>query len=482
MLVGICLGTAFYAPHVAGGLSLRPLAFEPTASVNLNFEVYHVAAEVARDGGNFYDAPPEGRTDDYVYLYPPVTVLAFYPFTLVGPWTGYLLATALTVLASAASTWAVVAYVEDHGRRLGWLDAALIFAFFLGSIYAAGTVIFGNVNLWLAGLTSVALFALLRGREAAAGALFALAALFKLFPALVGLWLLRVRAWRATAAAIATGVAGILFGVVVFGLERTEYYALEVVARRSETGAFVGGYPVGSLNYVTVQRPVSWLVWTVHPGASTAWLYAASAFVLAFVLAFFYADLSRPMDRHAAVFATVTVAVVAFPALRWYLVLVYLPLLVLAYDWAGPGYPLFLAGGALFSLSFHPRDVHASLTSPADARWIEGANGIVPSVDLPAVVATLSPALGAFAPLAVLGTPQLWGLFLVSLACAISKVAAETDPVSAIRRWHGGERPAPWIGDDTTPPYGPDRSDSRSERAAATAPGGTLDAAGEGSE
>lgn len=494
VLVGLAFGYEFYEPHVVGALSAWPPAFEPTSSHNLNFEVYHVAAEVALAGGEFYDAPPEGRSDQYVYLYPPITVVAFVPFTLVDAWTAYGLATGLSVLAAAASTWAVVAYVEGeragerstaidgHGtadsaavsdstttadpagidrpaptdvrpRRLGWLDAALIFAFFVGSIYAAGTVVFGNVNLWLAAFVSVGLLALSRGREVAAGILLALAALFKLFPALVGLWLLRARAWRATAVAIATGVSGIVAGLLAFGRGPTEYYVREVVVGRSETAAFVGGYPPGALNYVTAQRPLSWLVWRLHPGASAAWLYVATALALGAVLLFFYADLSRPMDRHAAVFVSVAAAVVAFPALRWYLVLVYLPLLVLAYDWEGPGYGLFVAGGVIFSISVHPRDVYAFLASPTSAGWLEPANAAVPLVDVVALVGTFEPLLVAATPLAALASPQLWGLVLVCVACGRAKVAAGTDPANAVRRWRVGERPAPWIDAAATPPF-----------------------------
>ncbi|SDR35017.1 glycosyltransferase family 87 protein [Natronobacterium texcoconense] len=453
VLVAIGFGASFYSSHLEG-LTLVPFAFDSASSFAINYEVYHVAAETAQSGGDFYDAPPERLSADYVYLYPPITLLAFYPFTLFEVAQGFLLATLTSMLAGAASTWAVVAYVEDHGRRLGWLDVALIFAFFVGSLYAAGTVVFGNVNLWLAGLLSIGFLALLRGREMVAGVAFALAALFKLFPALVGIWLLRVRAWRATAGAIATGIGGLLFGLVLFGREQTTFYFREVVAGRSESEAFVGGYGVGELNYVTVQRPVSWLVWTVYPGASTGWLYATTAVVLAGFLAFFYADLSRPMDRHAAIFATTAAAVVAFPALRWYVVLLYLPILVLAYCWEGPGYPFLVAGVVVFSTSPHPRDVYAVLESGIAPWWLETADGYVPLVDLLATFDLLAPLLQPFAPLAALGTTQLWGIALIALGCAISKVAAGTDPVSAYRQWRAGEGSLSLL-EGITPPYGP---------------------------
>ncbi|MXR21336.1 glycosyltransferase 87 family protein, partial [Halobacterium bonnevillei] len=110
----------------------------------------------------------------------------------------------------------------------------------------------------------------------AAGVAFGSVALVKLFPALVGAWLLRQRAWLAIAAATATGVLGLASGSLVFGPETTAAYLTDTLAHEASVGSFTGG-PDPTAPFVTVRRQLT----AVFPGLPADWLLPASAFVLA---------------------------------------------------------------------------------------------------------------------------------------------------------------------------------------------------------
>jgi len=333
--------------------------WEPSSLMGVNYHVYHVAAEAAMAGENFYTVHPPGQPA-YHYLYPPASVIAWYPFTAVGWTTGFALLTLLTVLAGLASAWLLVEYVEEFGPALGWVDVAIVTAAFVLSTHSFGSIYFGNVNVLLAVAIVAGFWALTVDRDGLAGVSFAGAASVKVFPALVGLWLLREKEWKATAVALATGIAGLVAGVALYGFDRTWYYFTVVPGERSRTAQFVGGYPVDAFPYVTVQRPLSHLLWSVWPAATYTHLVVLSVVVCGVVLAYFYLDVSGEHERLMAVFATMVVTVLVFPALRWYVVLVYLPLFALAYVWReGPGRLAFVAGALLFAVGETPTEVAA---------------------------------------------------------------------------------------------------------------------------
>lgn len=392
-------------------------------NMGINYRAYHVAAEAARAGKDFYAVHVPG-VEWAVYLYPPITVVPFYPFTLVEWTTGYAIMTGLSVLAGVAGTALIVDYVEDVGRPIGWLDVALILALFLLSTHVMGSIYYGNINLLLAFAFAVGFWALANGRDRLAGAAFGAAALYKVFPALVGVWLLRDRRWVATAAAAATGLGGLVAGAALFGPRTTWVYFTDVLAGRSGSTAFIGGYPVDGTYYVTVQRPLSHVLWTVWPGAPYPVLVGLAVVAGAAVLAYFYRDVRDRRDRLMAIFATAVVAVVLFPSFRFYLVLLYLPLVALLYVWEdGPGRTAFVAGGLLTSFTFRPGDVVELIA------W------------LPDPVYALGYFVGGFA------TAQLYGLALMLAGCAWYKhhSAAERDGIAehlrAVVGWDAAGRP-----------------------------------------
>jgi hypothetical protein len=366
LVAALAFGLASYVAKPEIGLFRWAIGYTETVNyMGVNYRVYHVAAEHALAGEPFYGVSPPDTVDGYRYLYPPVSVVAFYPFTLVDWTTGYVLMTLLSVLGGILGTVLTVQYVEKLGCPLGWIDVLLVFALFVFSIHVAATIYFGNINILLGMAFVVGFWALARERDALAGVSFALPALFKLFPALVGVWLLRDRRWRATGVAIATGIAGSLAGVVLFDIDATVHYFTHVLGERGATDAFVGGYPIDSKYYVTVQRPLSHLIWGLWPNAPYAVLPASSVAVCAAILGYFYRDVSTRRRRVIAMFATVVVALVVVPSFRLYAPLLFVPFVALLYSWTGetPDRIVFLAGSLLFAVPTRPKYVVSATES-----------------------------------------------------------------------------------------------------------------------
>ncbi|APW97271.1 hypothetical protein CHINAEXTREME_05560 [Halobiforma lacisalsi AJ5] len=365
-----------------------------------NFEVYRVAAETALAGGNFYDVAPE-RFPEFYYLYPPITIVPFLPFAAVGRWSGFLVHTALEIALALSLAALIARWIERH-RPLAALDRALIAGFVVASIHSVPSLVYGQVNLRMALSVGVGLFLLERAvadddsrLEGVAGVALGAAALLKVFPAAVGVWLLRLRAWRAVGAATATGLGGLALGAVAFGLDRTRTFFFEALLPRSDGEAFVGGLdPVAP--YVTVRRPLSVLV-DLEPTA----LSAVAAIGLLVPLGFVYAGpLETPVDRLVAAHATVLAVFVFFPSFPLYYVIAFatlLPLLYLLEDPAVRG--LFLGGAGLANLAI-------------TAGTLEDVAAATP----PAVG---EPLLAIGTPILTLATPMLVGCLLMLAGCIL---------------------------------------------------------------
>ncbi|WP_144901402.1 glycosyltransferase family 87 protein [Halobellus captivus] len=408
MLFAILWGAASYDRNF--NPAFLPPGWDPGSNVGANIRTYRYAAQVAREGQSFYGVAPPGLGDWAVYLYPPITVGAYYPFTAFEWLTGYQIIVALNVIAGVVVAAAIVRFVDRISHRLGWLDAALIVGVVLLSPFTFGTIYYGNINLIVAVAFVLGFLAIEGDRSAAGGAAFGLAALFKLFPALVGAWLLKTRSWRSIASATAVGVGGILAGVLAYGREPTVTFFTEVVPNRSETADFVGGYPVDSTYYVTIQRPLSHVIWGLFPDAPAEALLPLALLVSGVVLAVFYRDVRSLQGRLIAIFATLVVTVTVFPALQWYLVLLFFPMIPLWYLWEGPGRLLFLAGGAVMFANSPPGAIIAEMRE----------------LGLPGVVEFVAASVFAFA------TVQLYGIAIMLAACAVWKY--DRHPARAVRR------------------------------------------------
>ncbi|MCU4802573.1 DUF2029 domain-containing protein [Halobacteria archaeon HArc-gm2] len=399
LAAGVCFGLAYL---VAVPL-LRP------AQVGLATDVYFFAAERVLVGESPYFAAPPGRPG-YEFVYQPVVVLAFVPHALTGSAVGaYVLQTALNLLSAGAIAVLLVRYVERSGVTLTRLDRALVAGFVLASVHSISVFVMGQVNLQLALAIAVGGILLDRGSQSRAGAAFAAAATVKLFPAAVGLWLLRRRAWRAVAAAVATGTALLLAGVLAFGPSLFQTYLVEVLAGESHTAEFAGGLDPSTM-YVTVRRPLA----ALFPATDPTLLTLTALALLGPVVVAASWDVSTRRGRLVALLATLLATMLVLPLEPFYFSLLYYPLVPLLYL-LEPGRVrgVFVAGTVILS---------AVISYPA----VEGLLAIAPvSQGLSTTLAAITREIFRFAQ------PPLVGALLLLAGCVLFQYEAVREDVSA---------------------------------------------------
>jgi alpha-1,2-mannosyltransferase len=153
-----------------------------------------------------------------LYTYPPFLAVAFVPAAAVfdddtfANW--FWLAFGAALLAIVVIRVARREHIADGWDLVLLLMAAFAFAPVQGELFI------GNVHLLLLGLLGGAYLALRRGTQAGelvGGALFATAAMVKIFPGLMILWLLLARRFRAFVASLVTLVALVLITIPITG-------------------------------------------------------------------------------------------------------------------------------------------------------------------------------------------------------------------------------------------------------------------------
>ncbi|WP_459192787.1 glycosyltransferase family 87 protein [Halosimplex sp. J119] len=389
----------FATGALLGALALGNYAVNRPGTFGLNYRVYHVAAEAALAGEDFYAVTPPDS--GYHYLYPPAAVLAFLPSALFESWVpGFVAMTLVSGLASAVATRLLAGYVESLGHSVGRADRALLFAFLFASAHSAPSLAYGQVNHLLVAALVAGFVWLARDRDARAGVALALPACVKVFPGLVGLWLLRRRAWRAIGAAVGTAAGLGALGLLAFGVDATRTYVVDALVPRRETAAFVGGL-APSRSFVTLRRPLS----VLFPNVDPTWYAVGAAALLAPVLAALYWRVETTTDRHVAVHGTLVAMVVAVPSLLLYYAYTAFSLVVLLYDLpAGRGRQVFVAGALVANVSMSFGTLREVVhVAPLDS-------------------GTAQAILDALLPVFRLGTPVLYGSLLTLAGCLVYRV------------------------------------------------------------
>jgi DNA-binding transcriptional regulator YdaS (Cro superfamily) len=303
--------------------------------------VYYHAAESLLDGGDIYEVAPPDRPG-YYYIYPPVVIFAFVPHVLAGsPVGAYLLQTGLNVCFGAGIAIVLWRALARRGVSLSRLDAVLLFGFALLSSYSAISVVNGQVNIGLGFAIALGLDGLDRNRGEVAGLAFALAALVKVFPAVLGLWLLRRRAYRGVAVAIAVGLTGLLVGLLALGPDVTATYLTDVL-----TGRYDGfdGAPDPTQTRAGAQRQIAALF-----GIGPPYVTPLAALSLAPILGYLYLDVETAIQRQATALGTILVVLLFLPLQRLYMVLFVFPLVLLLYQLPGGRSRTLLLGSTLVS-------------------------------------------------------------------------------------------------------------------------------------
>lgn len=325
---------------ISGLVSFVALPFVDLEQLMLASDVYYYAAEALLSDGDIYDVHPPGRPG-FHYIYPPVVIFAFVPHALFGsPGIAFAIQTVLNGIFAAGIAVLLWRALSRRGFSLTRLDALLFVGFASASAYSAITVINGQVNIWLAFALAVGLDSLDRNRHTAAGLAFAAAALVKVFPAVLGLWLLRVRAYRGVISALALGVGGLLAGLLALGPELTITYLTEVL-----TGRYDGfdGAPDPTQTRGGAQRQVAALF-----GLGGPYVTVLAGAILTPILGYLYLDVGTDLQRQSAVLGTILVTLLFFPLQRLYMVLAIFPLVILLYQLpSGRSRTLLLVGAVV---------------------------------------------------------------------------------------------------------------------------------------
>jgi hypothetical protein len=295
LLAGIILGGATIVGHTV---------FSDV--VTGDFQAYYYGAQAAFDGESLYfDRGYEGG----YYIYPPVTLVYFALYSELPFLAGYGLHTLVSVVVATLVARATIDVIRRH-TTLTTADAVLVWAFFLFSSCAIASLSLGQVNILILGLIVLGYLQLERGQSLRSGASFAVAATPKLFPTLLGVYLLANRNWRATAAAITTGVGGIVLGAALFGVGLTENFFLWLVRDQGikTDGLSANTVPPADLFIVTLARPLANFFPTFG-----FWEYLLlSITILAVPLAYVYTGSYR-YDRLVGLLATLVAMVVIIP-------------------------------------------------------------------------------------------------------------------------------------------------------------------------
>ncbi|MEE6208929.1 glycosyltransferase family 87 protein [Salarchaeum sp. III] len=370
-----------------------------------DFRAYYTAAEAVIHGHSFVGI--NTGIPGVTYVYPPISVVFFLPHTAMGSWQlAFAFQTAINVCATIALAALTIRTIETYRGRLPLIDRTVITGFCLGTVPVMAVFGLGQVDMVIALALAAAFVALEHGREGIAGAALGGAALVKLFPAVLGLWLLWRRAWRALAAAVLTGISGVIVGGVLFGFEIYSEY-LHVLAGRSRIAAFSETVSPNFFS-MTLFRPFSQLFPHTDPH-----LYALFAVLAVTPILALTATRDHTVTDRVTTYLTALIAMlVVSPASNTlYVVYVYFPLLCLLHlDTGQRGRTALLVGTIAIAFPVQPAQIHAVLTTA----------GVSPSLTTQGF-GILSEAL------TVVSIP-LAGLLAILGWCAVRSTRTRTDP------------------------------------------------------
>jgi hypothetical protein len=372
---------------LTGVLGVALAASEFLDSPELDYQAYYFTGRAVVRGEEFVGtAIHEGSfLTDKEYVYTPITAPVFAGYGLLPEWQiGYVINIALLSVVFFLIARLGLDFIESQGGSLSRVDRWLIVGFHLFSGHTVLALFRGNVDPIILLMLAVGFLAMEGDEQVKGGVLWAVAALFKLFPAVLGIWMLYRRRYRAIAAAVVTGVGFTLLGIAVFGIDAHLEFIDFILNERSRQGAFEGGLDP-NITWITLRRPLSQVL-----ALSGNQLILVSAAIASPVVALVYRDADSTMDRMVAFFATMLVLLITIvPSTLNYVVYLYFPLVALVYlVEERRSKQLFLAGLVLVSLPLYPEQVELILSATplpggvVDA-LVAGARAVMTYVSVP---------------------------------------------------------------------------------------------------
>ncbi len=235
-------------------------------ALNTDFPNYYLAARLFRGGfplERLYDwvwlqrqKDHAGITEQPLVGYIPLTffsALVVAPFSSLPP-----LAAKHCWLAVNVGLLCGTGHLLCRMTRLGWVRVLLIV--FLAVVPLRTNFQFGQQHLLLCFVLALAAWLDARQRPALSGAMLAVAASLKLYPALFGIYLVRKRNWRALAGLLLTSAILGLIGLRLFGFGPLRDYVLDIIPRglRGENNdpyTVVANSPTALLRRLFVREP-----------------------------------------------------------------------------------------------------------------------------------------------------------------------------------------------------------------------------------
>ena len=263
------------------------------------FNVFYAAAEGALEGEVVY------ATEFGLFVYTPITLSYFVPFAVLFDFpTALLVHRVLSVCAAFGYGLALAGFLDDRDL-LSRGDRALVVACLTIGLYPIVVVVLGGIEIYLGILLGMGFVLTERGDDRAGGALWAVASLFKIFPALWGAYFLVTRRWNAVVGAVVTGVGATLAGVALFGFDAYRRYFESAAADRVRFEMFANGQSPDN-EAVTPIRPLSQLFPNVDP---EFWLPVIVAVVVVCVLYVYLKTPQSGLDDRANLLLVTVIAV-----------------------------------------------------------------------------------------------------------------------------------------------------------------------------
>jgi hypothetical protein len=247
-------------------------------TLNTDFPNYYIAAQLVHeryDTSRMYEWAWIERQKDHraidipvIGLLPitPFSTLFALPLTVLTP----LAAKHVWILFNLACLIPIVCFLKSM-TGLSYQRIAL--AIFL-SFPLHRNLLYGQFYIFLLMMITAACFSYLRGFRALAGALIAIAAISKIFPALLFLFFLQRREWRALASGVITASVAIAVSIRVFGLNAHRTWLQEVLPWVMH-GEGLGTYtPTPSITGVLHCLFLSEPQWNPHPWHVSVLWYA----------------------------------------------------------------------------------------------------------------------------------------------------------------------------------------------------------------
>jgi hypothetical protein len=222
IMVFLCLVLPLYAVK---GITDSMDHAQGTGTVGgIDFKAYYIAADMLRQGKDFYDVEQQSREvlarglplNESFYIYPPLLAILFVPLTILPMNTAAQVWFFLNVTLYGASLL-VLCKAVDLGRRSRNLPLLWTLAFlFPPALY---TIYKGQVNILLLLLLALTCWLYTKGSQRLAGAALGVAIMVKIVPIL----LLPYFAWRrqytlCLATVVTISLIGVL-GLMVVGID-----------------------------------------------------------------------------------------------------------------------------------------------------------------------------------------------------------------------------------------------------------------------